>query len=335
MGGGDSNYALHRRRYEELKGYRDAGRPFPAFVNPKTPSESVLYRQADSWMYAVFLFGLGAAEVGAAAVWFGARAVRRRNRLKALSKGDRGRLWHIRPDWRQGRVKPSTARHLLPSCLVAIGVGTFISAFIPLMASAGAPWWCWLIAGFFVLVGVLALMSAVHALAAFVVYGTPVLCLSEVPVVPGRRVVAALRTARPLAADRWTLRLECSTNSSSEDSEDSGDGPRLAELLQRLKALLGKRPTGGDPTWYGECVYRQKLSAQGHPQPDHTGALMLPVALELPRGASETALDPGFTVTWALAAKRRAFPLSFSASFELPVFAVPEDAIEKTDGGPR
>jgi hypothetical protein len=43
--GADNISDFHQRAQAELESHRAQGRPFPCFVNPKNPSESVLYRR--------------------------------------------------------------------------------------------------------------------------------------------------------------------------------------------------------------------------------------------------------------------------------------------------
>jgi len=333
MGGRSGDQPFLWRRCQDLKRHRDTGQPFTAYVNRQNPSESLLYREAhEPWLYALVPFGFFLTGCGACVMCLGGWVIRKRSQITTLNERDGGRLWHIRPDWQEGRIKASTARHLLLSWIMAIGVSMFASGAVIVMAAQGPRVVAWPVSGLLLLLAAFLLFQAGRGLATLLVYGTPVLYLSEVPVVPGRRVAAALRTARPLSAGRWELSLECFA---PVRSQDTSEGPRRTELLQRLALLPGQRPTAGRGTWYGERLYRQELSALGEAKPDHTGALMLPIALELPKGAPETLLDPGFMVTWVLWAKARAFPVSFSASFELPVFAVPEDAIEEMDDAHR
>jgi hypothetical protein len=55
--------------------------------------------------------------------------------------------------------------------------------------------------------------------------------------------------------------------------------------------------------------------------------MLLPVVVAVPSAAPPTSLESDFPVTWVLEVKARAFPASFVAGFELPVFAADEDEI--------
>jgi len=330
MGGSSSDYDLHRRRYVELARHRDRNIPFQAYVNPRTPREAVLYREPDAWMYAGVLMAVLFSGAGLACVALGLVALGRRKRLREIAEGGGGRKWHLRKDWRAGRIRASSVREVLLAWLLGLGLATFASMFIVLTADQGAPVVVWLFVGALALGGVLLVLRAVLLTLRQAVFGMPVLYLSEVPVVPGRPVAAAVRTAKPLQADRWRFVLECCVPLASEGDRERA--ARVERVVRQLEGLPGKKLGVRPTTWYGQRAYRLELAPAGDARIDRTGRALAPVILQVPEGAPEACLDPAFAVNWILAAEAASFPFRLKARFVLPVFYAAPEEIEPKAG---
>jgi hypothetical protein len=325
MGGTDSNYSKHSARYLELRRHRDTGQPFLAFVNPDDPSDAVLYRDADEWMYVLVPFGLVFTGVGLSLLGYVASGLRDVRRLREIDDGDAGRHWHVRSDWQRGCVVASTVKDSLLRCLLGAGLAAFVSVFVIFLVCDGASWYVWAFIGPFVLIALAAVLNGALSAARQVVHGTPVLHLSEVPIVPGRRVSAVVRTARPLRPRSWNARLQfhmpCGEGSSSQEKARQ-------EVEARLDRLPGGRKHLMRNSVRGYCAYALEVPPAGEVATDSTGAPLLPLVIEVPAGAPPSDLDPNTSVSWALLIKVKARPLSLAAAFILPVFYAEEHEIE-------
>ncbi len=328
MGASSSNYRHHRVRYEELLEHKQSGEPITVWVNPEEPTRSVIYREADTWMYAMIPFGLVFASAGIGMFAAGAYSMHRSSKLAEIAAHDANRLWNTREDWAKGFVKPSTGKEMLVGWGFGLGLTVFLSIFVIVMLSEGAPTFAWVVIGIFSLIAFAMLARAISTTLRYLVHGTPMLYLGEVPIVPGRTVTGAVRTHKPLATDRWTLQLKCFLGHASNNS--SSDAKRqMREITRRLRDATGQHAALRRSSWRGSCAYSERLSPAGEPTTDSSGRIMLPVSIAVPDGVSACSLEAPLTVTWVLEVKARAFPLSFSASFDLPVFYADEEEIER------
>jgi hypothetical protein len=98
-------------------------------------------------------------------------------------------------------------------------------------------------------------------------------------------------------------------------------------LRSRFEGLPGETPSFRASTIHGMCVYREQFAPEGEPGEGREGETLLPVVIAVPAAAPPTSLDSDFAITWVLEVKAKAFPASFSATFELPVFAADEGDI--------
>ena len=327
MGGGSSNYELHRRRYEELALHRDKNIPFRAYVNPGNPHEALLYRETTEWMYARVPFGACFAGAGVAITVLGVILVRTNRELSRIAAIGEEREWDFRKEWQEGRIGASTVRELLFTWLLGLGLAVFVSMFVILMIHEEAPLIARLFIGALATGAVFLLLRAILLTARQLVFGTPVLCLQQVPVVPGREVLAAVRTARPLQAERWRFRLECYV-----PQTDPGSANRLESVVRRLESLPGKTFRLRSTSWYGERAYRLELPPAAKASTDRTGRAVALVAVQVPADAPESSLEPTFTVSWVLEAEAWSFPFHLKARFHLPVFyAAPEEIETKAE----
>jgi len=328
MGGSSSSYGMHRRRYEELDEARRSGKPVTAWVDPNDAGRSLLYREADPWMYAMMPFGFVFAAAGTGVIALGFVMARRRKKLAEITAHDANRLWHARTDWANGQVRSSDLKDLAVHWGFGIGLGVFLSVFLILMASEGAPMVAWLAIGLFCLADAFLLLKAVLLTLRHLVHGSPLLYLGEVPIVPGRQVPAAVRTHKSLQADRWRVRLQCYVPQTDSDSP-AEQREQVRDLVDRLEAATGEHRAFRVSGWRGSCAFSRDLRPAGDAKMDRVGRTMLPLSIEVPAGVPGTSLDPSFAVTWVLQVKARSFPLSFAASFELPVFYADEEELER------
>jgi hypothetical protein len=334
LGGRSSSYETNQRRYKELDAARRNGKTVVAWVNPSSPDQAVLYRQRETWLLIMIPFGLSFAGAGALVIGLAIRANLRRRKLANIAANDFNRLWHARRDWAEGFVRASSVREILIYWGWSIGLSVFVSVFVIAVSVERAPLFAKAIVGFFCLIAALMLLKAVVLTLRQIVHGTPVLYLSEVPVVPGRKVLGAVRTHRPLRAERWRLSLRCYVpHADSESAQEKQE--RVSELLERLDSETRQGRGWRTTDWRGTCACSLDVQPADDAKEDRAGRVMLPVSIELRDGVPETSLDPGFSVYWVLAVRARCLPVSFSASFDLPVFYADEGEITRTDRAGR
>ena len=295
MGGSSSNYKTHRRRCGVLKKHMDAEEPFLAFVDPDDPQRALLFREPEVWMFVLLPFGLVFAGVGAGIMGGGVVAKRRRRRKElALDMGERP--WFVRDDWREMRVRASTVKDLTVAWGVGIGLPLFVSIF--LIVADEAPFFAKAIIWLFAAIAVLAFLGAIVSTLRALLHGVPVLALTELPIVPGRRMVAAVQTRRPLDADRAELILSCTERSSGKNA-----------TLQEL--------------------HKEKLAVDAASMRTDADRTLLPVVIDIPEGLPGRRDDESPFITWSLEVKAPTFPVALEAKFDLPVFQTDESEIQK------
>jgi hypothetical protein len=338
MGGSSSSYKLHRRRYEILKEHMDAGKPYQALVDPDDPTRSLLFREdMDTWMYVLFPFGLVFAGAGAGCMGAGVYQRRKRARREELKRELGERPWLFREDWRDFRVRALTWMQISVLWTASIGGAVFLSVFhIFLLSEEGAPLFAKIIVWALTAAAGLALLNAVLVTIRQFVHGTPELVLNELPVVPGRKLVAVMRTTRrPIDASRVAFRLVCRKRVTTR--------------------------SGGETTTTYEDIYKKELEVDaGSLVADGEGTLV-PVVAEIPAslpgtGEDEESFGPGGrgeerdskpvgrvrrrflsrdhrsdapTYDWKLEVVARTFPVALKAAFDLPVFEADESEIRK------
>lgn len=316
MGGSSNDYEIHRRRYEELKRQHDAGEPFHAYVNPDDPSQAVLFRESDPWMYALIPFGIVFLAGGLVVLGLGVWGLREYERLEEVEELTPGEPWRVREDWSRGEVKASNLKEIAFFWIFGLWLTVFLSVFVILMGSEGAPLPAWLFIGLFGVVALWMLGRAFLMTLRQLVHGSPALYLEEVPVQPGGRTSAAVRTAKPFKAGRWALELRCYMPA----REGTDERARAEELFRNAEQTAEGGPTFRAASWRGWCIYRRELEPAGEAKADRTGAALLPVVIEVPEGAPATSVEPTECITWTLLVKAKSFPWGFSAEFDLPVF---------------
>ncbi len=318
--------AFHQRRFNELDAARKNGRPVTAFVNPKDPTEALLYREKESWLSLLVPLGFVFFGAGVLVIGMVAGGYRRGMDLANMPVQDASRVWNARTDWAAGRVRASMVRDMLIYWGGGLGLGLFAAILIVVVLKQDAPLFAKAIVGFYCPVPSLMLLKALALTLRQMVHGTPTLCLREVPVVPGRSVLGALRTHRTPRADRWHMRLHCyvpdTDNYSSADLKE-----RVRQVTEQLESAGGQRSSCSVSDMRGRCAFSRDLQPVGDAKLDAEGHSMLPVSIEIPNGAPASSIALDFKVTWTLQVRARSFPLGFRAEFDLPVFYADENEI--------
>jgi len=141
-------------------------------------------------------------------------------------------------------------------------------------------------------------------------------------------MLGAVRTHRPLEADRWQVRLQCFVPATSSDSS-AQMREYSTKLLRQVEEATGQHRSWRTSDWRGSCACSLEMQPAGDAKRDTEGRAMLPVSIAVPNGVPGTSLESNSRVTWTLQVKARSFPVSFKASFELPVFYADVEEIRK------
>lgn len=298
MGGADSVYRDHSRRYRILREHKDSGKPYLALVDPECPERAVLFREPRTSMYVLVPFGLVFFGVGAGLIAAGIWWKRKMKRDRELTRELGTRPWLFREDWRDLRVRASTARELAIAWAVGLGMPVFVSMFVIVSLADGLPLFAEVLIWAFAALGVLLFLGAMLVTVRQLFHATPELALTEIPIVPGRKLVAAIQTRKPISADRVDLVLSCTET-------------RAGEKAHR------------------KVLYRKAVAV--HPEGTRTDAdkTLIPVVTGIPGNLPDSRHWPGHQVAWKLKLKARTFPVSLRVSFDLPVFQADESEIQK------
>jgi hypothetical protein len=130
-----------------------------------------------------------------------------------------------------------------------------------------------------------------------------------------------VQTARPLPAADWDMWLRCFVPLRTYND------PGPSSITRWAKQTDG-RPRKAFQSWKGRCIFDRRLPPADAPRTSPGGAVLMPVILHVPADAPETTRPGQGGAQWVLAVRARAWPVSFVAEFELPVFRThePQDA---------
>ena len=212
--GGDNIGSFQHDVYRELQSHRETGQPFRCFVNPADPSQAVLYRDLRPELMVV----LCTAEVtvgGAFSLLLPLMAIGEfvRGRCGTIVLPT-GRLlahphepWLWRADWAAGKSIVSDRQTLIQLTVFAAAWNLFASPlwlFLP--AAAHGNLWSLAGAG---LIGI-GLVLAALAVRGWRQRRRSVFRIDQIPATVERGLVGQIETtARPNAAGKFRLRLEC------------------------------------------------------------------------------------------------------------------------------
>ena len=227
-----SDDGTHQRRYETLRRHMKVGRPFAAYVDPRNPTQAVLFREPDFAMYATIpaglAFGLAGLAVEALGVWllYGSRQRaptplpdgRTRHRQGPLNAGPPVTTPRAR---RRYRAHSSAGAEIALAWLMGILVACVVSPF--LMRFGEMPPLAQAMVIAFTAFAFMLLRQAIWLSLAYAVHGMPLLVLEQTPARPGQTLHARLRVSRrPLANPRVSASLTCTrrVRTSDDTSED-------------------------------------------------------------------------------------------------------------------
>jgi hypothetical protein len=276
----------------------ETGAPFRCFVNPASPSESVLYRTL-RWEMQAFMaiFALTFPAVGAGLVfggWFGTRIAKREAELRSAHPGE---PWKWKTAWSQPAIPESTTAWKTGLHLYTLWSGIIIVTLVAATAMSGAfatDRSAWLLT-IFVALWAIPLSVSIRALRHRLAVGATRFEPAESPAWPGGALRGAVLLEKPLPL-RGTaeLSLVC------ERSETSGSGD--------------SRTTTTEKVWSDHKTVPQDMITR-----DLTG-FRLPVDFQIPGDAPESlgGGDAPVKHTWKLGLKVPGTPIH--SVFEIPVF---------------
>ncbi len=198
---------LSRSQYELLLARKQTGRQATAFVDPRHPAHSILFREPPPFSVWELAFGAGMLFFGLPMAWLAVVYLRARSRQRRMLRQHGERWWLMRRDWERMQVRPC-----------AVGTDVFAATMLLAIGGALSP----AIVGVFQVPLGLMLLAAPLATAVLAVlalggsialrriaFGIPVVHLREVPMLPGRTVEGTLLVRRRLDARSLHMRLVC------------------------------------------------------------------------------------------------------------------------------
>jgi hypothetical protein len=289
---------FQRRAYDELKRHRDSGKAFRCYVNPREPSQSILYPQM-RWelmsFLSIFPAVFGSAGLG---LLVGALVARRRAAPPEPVDVPEDKPWQARADWASGRILSSAGSAASAPVLSVIAVWWLIATGpliwkLPEMLRASDSPLRWL-ALVFPLIGTVLIIIAVHRWLRSRTYGESVFQLAATPGVVGGQLAGVIQIPRTFQADSG-FRLKLSCVERKERKRDDHEH---------------------------ETVHWQDERIVTNPMRDiATGTMAVPVLFAIPFDSKPTSSSKSNrSVRWQLDVSAATLGVDYKSRFEVPVF---------------
>ena len=301
--GSDNVGEYHEDTYRALSRVQASGGAYRCFVDPFTPSRSVLDRDVRLGLigfYSIFVIAFGG--VGAGLIVggiYGSRRLARENERKASSPET---PWLHKDEWRTGNI-PSTKAALVGSVVFAVlwnSISAPLLFLVPRELAKGNV--AALLGLLFPAVGAGLLLWAAKNVGLRLKFGESVLELRTMPGVIGGRLEGVVRAAKGL---RHAREIEVQLSAIGRARVRSGDGESTEETLLWEKAQRVQATRG-----YG------------------LGRVAIPVSFEIPGDLPPTdETDPRYQIVWRLDVRADVPGLDYAASFDVPVFRTAESAL--------
>lgn len=308
--GSDNIGSFHQDAYRELLGHCNSGKPFRCYVNPRNPSEAVLYRELRLGMIGLYtLVGLLFGGVGFGLMAGAMFAKKKFRATRALQAAYPAQPWVWRDDWRAGVVRSSNRTEMFVSIAAALfwnAVSSPILFFVPGEISNGN--WVVLIGLLFPLVGAGLIAWAVRNVLRWRKFGETTFQMAAVPGIVGGPLYGLIRIPTYIRPDEgFHVRLRC---------------------VKRVTTGSGKNKSTSEHTVWE----REQFVAQSDVLVDPLQAAV-PVRMAIPYDAPATDSDSSTPISWKLEVRAAMPGVDYSATFEVPVFkteASAEDFDETT-----
>lgn len=297
--GGASNGSEVRTRFAGLQAAFTRHEPFTGFVNPERPAEAVLFRNPGVALFAVPELGALFTLIGAGFFGWGRFARRKNAWRRARAEADPERHWRWEPEWAEGFALESTANDDARVALCA-AAGSALFA-LPVLAAAllDAPDTGTVFIGGGIALPVVAVwIWAGTVIARRMRWGVARLELEALPLSPGGVLNGVLKVPGRVTPT----------------------GDVTLEVKVREVVGAGRQARTRDVV-HGEGVAGAERSVL-------MDRSELPVRIELPR-AHPRLMQPYLRVQWYLSVRAKTGAVGFRADFELPVYDVPAEVVEK------
>lgn len=299
----DNIGSFQREAAAELERYQKAGKPFVGYVNPRDPSQSVLYRTF-RWqmfmlqgMFAVVFSGLGGGAIG----WLlYNRRKQRRQATLATQQPDQPWLW--RADWAAGEIRATerSGAWWLWAFTALWNVIALPLALVFYSDGAANPWWAACLVSAFPIIGAGLIVGSLLLLWGVMRFGASTLRMAEVPGVIGGKLAGVIRApARVRPEGGFQLMLSC--------------------VRRKVSSSGGESSTSEDVLWEMQRVIARPLNE------DDPAETAIPVLFAIPFDAlASDESDPNNRLIWRLEATAALPGPDYRATFEVPVFRTPQ-----------
>lgn len=295
----DNIGSYQQDNYDELRRYRDKGKPYRCFVDPDAPREAILDRGL-RWGLLAFmaLFGVVFGGVGfglIAAGIFGGR-VAQKNEARRVAAPDQPWLW--KEEWVRGEIGCGDKSRLFGLATFAL-IWNLVSSpvifFLPEEVIEKENWLA-LLALVFPLVGIGLIIAVLYVSRRMSKFGRSTFQMASVPGVIGGQLAGVVRIPKHIVPeDGFRVQINCLRQST--DSE----GHRRETVV-----------------WQDERVMSGSMSAE-------SSEMALPVLFAIPFDCQPTTPDDDSTgILWRLEATAAVPGVDYHGSFEVPVFKTDE-----------
>lgn len=299
--GFDSGIKFQDRIFQELQGFQSSGQPFRCFVNPRRPSESILYPQLcfESILFSEIVL-LVCGVLGLGMITTSRYEWRKRSEHDLLSAKYPGQPWLWRADWAANEILPND-HEKTRSIMLALFINP---ATVPI-------WWLflqenfgrepfWVLAPIFPAIGMWLGARAVSLLWIQYLLGRCRFRMTTIPGEIGGKLEGNIQTEHRVAGEQVVLRLDCTEwNCRGEDATSKEIWRAEQPVANTLEVLVGRK----------------------------RGSI-IPVSFDIPESCLATLepcdKDDGHEIRWTLALISRESAYSFHLKFEVPVFLRPE-----------
>lgn len=298
--GSDNLGSFHRELYRQLSQCQKSHQPFPCYVDPARPHESILYRNLRWPMLAMqlaFALTFGGAGFGLLA---GSMANYRRSRADAAQAAAHpAEPWLQKADWARGQATASNWTALMVWLTLALYWNLVaLPLYLMLPGEILGPGMRYALIALIVPAGGLGLIAgAMAALRRWRKFGQSVFQMAAVPGLVGGQLAGVIRTTcKVLPQDGFRLTLRCvQTIVTNSGRDNSGTRENLL--------------------WEDDQVVARDLLQT---DPDHSA---IPVLFAIPyecRPTDETVANN--QTRWRLAVQAKMPGLDYRAAFDVPVF---------------
>ena len=306
----DNISSFHQDLYSKLKQCCDGGESYHCFVNPKKPSDAVLYRGLRIFQLAFFaLFAVVFGGAGFGMMFAGIRMLIYGKKVNKNISAFPDKPWLHKPEWRDGIIQASTKMVMILSIIFAVfwNLISTPAVFAVFADSSGNKnGWIYLIL-LFPLVGIALIIWAVVNIARMKKFGTSQFKMDSVPGVIGGKLSGRICTlVNIIPEEGFELSLNC---------------------LKQVVTGSGKnRSTREYVLWEDQHVIKRELLYRDLTRSE------IPVLFAIPYDVKATRSESGNreTIIWRLKVKAAVAGLDYAASFEIPVFKTEESSPDFT-----